>query len=148
MRTWWKPITAIVFAVFLGGCAISNAPLGLSQDDSIVKDLKSAAYNLDQAIAIGVLPEDDPAAGCVHSVLSGLGLDDTDTAAQTFMPKRDGLISRGAVLYIRARQLEKAKATRADLPSDCKAIIGQIVIDAVKVVRSVLPGARLISIFR
>ena len=155
-----KPIvivSALVFgAFFLGGCAISNSPLGvLPQDGFVASDLKAAAYNLDQAIAIGVLPEDDPAAGCVHGVLGDLGLegDGTATAAQSFQPKRDGLISTGAVLYIRARQLEKAReAGRFKLPEDCKAIIGQIVIDAAKAAgktaRSLIPGGGLISILR
>lgn len=152
-----KPIVivlALVFgAIFLGGCAISTSPLGaLPQDGVIANDLKAAVYNLDQAIAIGVLPEDDPAAGCLHGVLSDLGLDGTATAAQSFQPKRDGLISEGAVLYIRAQQAKKARANRIVLPKDCKAIIGQIVIDAAKVAsrgaRSLIPGGGLISLIR
>lgn len=148
---------ALVFgAFFLSGCAISNTPfgVGVKQDGVVASDLKAAAYNLDQAIAIGVLPADDPAAACVNDVLVDLGLDAdaSPDASQSFMPKRDGLVSVGAVLYIRARQLEKAKATRVNLPTNCKAVIGQIVIDAAKVAgkvaRSVIPGGGLISIFR
>jgi len=153
-----KPIVALfIGAFFLSACAISNTPLGVGVKEGgfVASDLKAAAYNLDQAIAIGVLPEDDPAASCVHAVLGDLGLDGdgTATVAQSFQPKRDGLISTGAVLYIRARQLEKAReAGRFKLPKDCKAIIGQIVIDAAKVarrgLRSLIPGSGLISIIR
>lgn len=153
MKRWIQIVALVFVSFFMGGCATSNSPVGgLRQDGLIANDLKAAAFNLDQAIAIGVLPEDDPAAGCVRGVLSDLGLDGTAAPEQSFMPKRDGLISIGAVLYIRAQQVKKARASRITLPQDCMAIIGRIVIDAAKVAgrgaRSLIPGGGLISIIR
>lgn len=150
-----KRFATILFAaLLLGACAITNAPGGVKQGGFVAKDLLAAKYNLDQAIAIGVLPEDDPAASCIDDVLVDLGLDANASpdAVQSFDPKRDGLISEGAVIYIRAQQLKKIKEGRIVLPQACKAVIGQIVIDAARVahkgLRSLIPGSGLISIIR
>lgn len=125
-------LTALAMMV---GCAtpITNnnrsAGIAISPTSTVGTDLLSAAYNLDNAIKIGVLPANDPAAGCVHDVLkkAGIETDPNEAPPASFMPKSDGVASVGAIAYIRAQQLRDLKGI--DVSIECKALIGTFVVD-------------------
>ena len=52
----------IAFALLLASCStISAAPSVVPADSKLGKDLLAAAYNLDNAVAIGALSPKDPA---------------------------------------------------------------------------------------
>ena len=128
--------------LFVAACTstISSAPVGLDSASVLGKDLAAAKFNLDNAIAVGALPADDPAAGCVTAVLADLGL---DKDAVSFEPQREGVVSTGAIIYIRVAQA-KAFKDSFKLPSDCDAVLGRLVIDSVKAGSKALPGAGLL----
>ena len=109
---------------------------------TIVTDLQSAAYNLDNAIAVGALPAGDPAAACIHGVLieAGIEIPPGATAAKSFAPKNDGLVSLGAINYILIQQ--KNASPGVVVPQTCKTVIGQFVIDGMAMVNKL--GAGLI----
>lgn len=155
-------LCAIVCAAMLAGCAtpapISNQPSNpvikaLASDATIATGLQNAAWNLDQAVAIGVLATDDPAPTCVHNALQVAGLESVASApaAKSFTPKVTDLLSAGSVLYIQAKQLQGVKPFEAS-PS-CKAIVGDIVLQAMKAgftgATTAIPGAGpLLSVIR
>jgi len=139
----YRPI-GIVFAAALGLAAcsntISNQPATSVLPSGTVADLQAAEWNLDQAISIGVLPSTDPADKCLHDELGGAGLDPTVTPAPTaksFTAKNQGLASAGSILYIKAQQAQSAAATAKADDASCEALVGKIVIDAVKAGASV-----------
>ena len=137
-----KMVCALLVSLTLSACtqAISNSPVSLDSASVLGKDLAAAKFNLDQAIAVGALPADDPAAGCVTAVLADLGL---DKEAVSFEPQREGVVSVGAIIYIRVAQA-KAFKDSFKLPSDCDAVVGRLVIDSVKAGSRALPGAGLL----
>lgn len=111
----------------------------------VVTGLQNAAFNLDNAMAIGALPGTDPASACVHGVLKQLGADVTVTptgvtpvalpsggTATSFTPKVSDLISGGSVAYILFQQAKQVQAGGIAVPTGCAAIVGQIVIDGAK----------------
>ena len=98
---------------------------------TIITGLQDAAYNLDQAVAIGVLPMNDPAAMCVHSGLQAIGQDTTSPtpAAPEFQTRVSDLISGGAVLYILAEQAKNAQANGGiNIPLSCEQLIGHLIL--------------------
>jgi len=113
-------ILIIAFALMLSGCAITD-PIGakLSPGSVIESDLTATALNLDQAVAVGALPADDPAPACLHDLLSRTGV-----GQETFRPQIAGLISAQSILYIKAQQIKN----RGELSTACKAIIGDILV--------------------
>lgn len=119
---------------------------GPSLQGTVTQGLLDASWNLDQAVAVGALDAQDAAPACLHSVLGDLGIDPANpaTAAPNFTPHVSDLISGGSVIYIRARQAEKAAASGGPTFSlSCKALIGQFVIDAGKLAQRVggaMPG--------
>ena len=127
----------LILPLFLLGCATTitgGAPgQGPAVDPSsfLAKDLIAAAYNLDQAVLVGALPADDPAPVCVHGVLinAGIELPPGTTAPASFEPKREGLVSSGAIAYIKLQQLKAQSGKVLKVPVSCKALIGQIVVD-------------------
>lgn len=155
-------LCAILCVAVLAGCAsppkISSAPVNpvasvVASDATIATGLQNAAYNFDQAVAIGVLAADDPAAPCLHSALQLAGLEPLAgaPAVQSFTPKVTDLISAGSVLYIQAKQLQGAKPFEAS--TSCKAIVGDVVLQALKAgftgATSAIPGAGpLLSVIR
>lgn len=139
-------VLSFVFAaVALSGCEapqpISSAPLGLPADSLVATGLKNAAFNLDQAIAIGVLRKDDPAAACVHGVLKDAGLDGDGTApaVQSFQPRVTDLVSAGSVAYIDAQRLKAVSGMLGTIPGGCEALVGRIMIDGLKAGARVMP---------
>ena len=111
----------------------TQAPPIPIQNKTLITDLQSAAYNLDNAVAVGALPANDPAARCIHGVLqeAGIEIPPGGTAAKSFAPKNDGLVSLGAIAYIITQQ--KNTAPGVVVPADCKTTIGQFVIDGRRV---------------
>lgn len=158
----------LAFAFFLGilgGCA--QAPISANPVQSSVQalvpaqiqhtvetDLLSAEWNLDQAILIGALPKDDPADACLHSSLTLIGIEpspDGSTAPPppTFTPKNDGLVSLGAIAYVRLQQAKKLTGGGSiQVPQGCKTIIGQFVLDAGAAGVKAFPGAGILPTFQ
>lgn len=160
-----KPITlllnaAVVATALLSGCAsppvISSAPATpiekiIQGSPTITTGLQNAAWNLDQAVAIGALKKDDPAPVCIHGILQQAGLEPIagQTPAASFTPKVSDLISGGSVLYIVAQQAKAAKAQNFSQPVACDAVIGMFVRDAVTAgltaSASAVPGVSLVK---
>lgn len=151
----------LAFLLALVGCA--QAPISANPIQSTVTavvpqqvqqtvqtDLLSAEWNLDQAIAVGALAPDDPADKCLHGALTQIGIEPpppgtTPTVPPSFAPKNDGLVSLGAVLYVRFQQLKKLQGGGSlTIPTDCKALVGQFVLDAGAAGIKGLPGGSLI----
>ena len=126
--------------LFVAACSNTVSNTALDSSSVLGKDLAAAKFNLDSAVTIGALPADDPAVGCVSAVLADLGL---DKEAVSFEPQREGVVSAGALIYIRVAQA-KAFKDSFKLPSDCDAVLGRLVIDSVKAGSKALPGAGLL----
>lgn len=140
-------IMTLVLAATLCACAApitnnrSTAGIQVSPDSGVGKDLLAAGFNLDSAIAIGVLPADDPASTCIHGVLKQAGLEVPagTPAVASFIPEDKGAVSVGSIAYIRAQQLQGLKGIQ--LPIDCEALIGKFVIDGLAVTNRLALGA-------
>lgn len=119
----------------------------------IVTDLQSAEFNLDNAVTVGALSANDPAPACLHNALTQLGIEPGTTASTppSFQPKNDGFFSAAAILYIRAAQVKKLTGGNSiQVPVSCKALIGQIVMDAIAAGNKVgglsgLPGSGVLN---
>lgn len=115
-------VALIVMVVLMSGCA---APIGAKYEPTttagklIVRDLKAASENLNQAVAVGALPADDPAPGCLKAAVNRFG-----DRQETFEPELAGVVSLSSVAYIQARQLEN----RAPVSQECKALLGDILL--------------------
>lgn len=139
--------------VLLAGCTaqpISTAPLGgLPGAAAVQKGLVDAAYNLNSAIAVGILPADDPAAACFNETLTTLGIDPTSgapiKAAGSFVPREGDLISAGSVAYIYAQQAGSLLNGGITVPVGCEALIGKVVLDAARLA-SKLPGIPMLPV--
>lgn len=143
-------IFAALAALTLNGCAVfggditGGAPTGIRITNStIATDLQSAAYNLDQAVAVGALTADDPAPKCVHDVLvkAGIELPAGQAAPKSFTPKHDGVASAGAIAYILAQQAKALQGTVGQVSPNCEALVGRIVIDSAKAAGKAVPTA-------
>jgi hypothetical protein len=153
---------ALVAALLLAGCARSapisanpvqtlSAPVamqlpGMSQ--RIEEGLIEAAFNLDNAVKVGALDQNDPAPGCVHAVMKDLGLEPGTPPAESFAPKTDTLLGRGSVRYIELRQAQKLAGAGVTVDASCKALIGQIVIDVGRGGFKSQPGGGLLPSLR
>ncbi len=115
-------------------------PIPIS-NPTIVTDLQSATYNLDQAVAIGALPADDPAPKCLHGFLvkAGIELPAGQAAPKSFAPKNDGLVSLGAIAYIQVQQARVMSGQGVTVSMDCKALLGQFVLDGAAGVAKLIP---------
>jgi hypothetical protein len=104
-----------------------------------ISDLQTAAKTLDAAAANGELPKGDPAPGCIHDVLQRLGIEAAPgaTPPTQFVAQIDGLVSAGAVLYIRFQQ-GRGLLGGATLPTECKTLVGQIVIDGATIAKLII----------
>lgn len=137
-------LTVILLGGALTGCA-SNTPPPISTNPvqtaanvvipgTVVSGLQNAAWNLDQAIAIKVLPISDPADLCVHGALQAIGQDvgQTPVAAQQFIPKVSDLISAGSVAYILAQQAKTLAGNGGlSVPPSCEQLVGHFVLAGV-----------------
>jgi hypothetical protein len=144
-----KSLFAFVLALALSSCAIlpdtisseAKGPLALiGGNATIAKDLQGAAYNLDQAVAIGVLPANDPAPVCLHDVLvkAGIEIPIGAPAVKSFAPKKDGVASAGAIAYILAQQAKSVKPLEVSV--SCEQLVGKIVIDGAKALNKAAPS--------
>lgn len=127
-------ILATIGVLLATGCAttISTGSVAtVSPTSKLGTDLQATAYNLDQAIAIGVLPTNDPAAVCVHAVLVQTGIENpSGVPVASFEAKKDGPVSAGSIAYIKLAQLKAAKLPV--IPVDCYALIGKMQVDGLK----------------
>lgn len=105
---------------------IKNSKIG----DRVVQGLKDAKTNLDNAVTVGILADDDPALLCVADVLKRLGVGEEE--GMSFEPVISDLISAGSVAYIYKKILEDLRTGGLNVSNDCKALIGEIVIDAIR----------------
>jgi hypothetical protein len=142
-----KALFVVLMALALISCAtpITNnkgtGGIPISADSGVGKDLIAAAFNLDNAIAIGVLPSDDPAASCIHGVLKQAGIETPPgaPAVASFVPQDKGAVSVGAIAYIRAQQLRDLKGLT--VPVGCEAIIGKFVVDGLATANKIAIGS-------
>lgn len=105
--------------------AVAATPLG----GTVVQGLQDSAWNLDQAIAIGVLPKDDRADACVHATLS---LITPGANIPSFTPKVSDLLSAGSVAYIVATQAKQLAASGGlKIPPECEQLVGEFVIKGI-----------------
>lgn len=136
-------IVGILLMMTIAGCATTiSGPgpnVGISKTSTFGEDLLATAYNLDNAIAVGALPADDPAAACVHDVLIKAGLETPAGAepVKSFEPKREGVVSEGAIIYIRAQNLKGLQGM--EVSPRCKELIGQVVVDGAAAGRKLSP---------
>jgi len=142
---------ALVLLLFtLGGCTTqtSGSPLndlaatnGLAGQagQSLITDLKTAASNLDAAVSAGDLAMDDPGPPCLHAVLQQAGIEAAagSTPSRPFTAQVDGVISAGSILYIRFQQEKGMLGAGSNLPTACKALVGQIVIDGATLAKAI-----------
>lgn len=145
---------AALAALSVAGCAstpsqISGAPPGggvTVTSPTIVTDLQSAAYNLDNAVAVGALAATDPAPACMHDILvkAGVELPAGAVPAKSFTPKYDGVASAGTVAYILVQQAKQLQASGVQVDPSCEALVGRVVIDGMKATNkaavSLIPG--------
>lgn len=138
-------IAAAAVAMLASGCASQiTAPsaggiVQISKNSTVGEDLLAMGYNLDNAVIVGALPSDDPAPACVHDVLRKAGLETvpgTETP-KSFTPQREGVLSEGAIIYIKAQALKSLKGI--EVSPECEQIIGRIVVDNMKAARKVGP---------
>ena len=139
-------LVAVSLALGLASCAstpsqISGAQGAAITNPTIVTDLQSAAYNLDNAVAVGALAPDDPAPKCLHDVLvkAGIEVPPGATPAKTFAPKNDGVASAGAIAYILAQQAKQTLRKGITVDVSCEALLGRVVIDGVNTTAKVIP---------
>jgi hypothetical protein len=145
----------VLLALLASACAstpnlISGTPAAGSfavpiTNQTIVTDLQSAAYNLDNAVTVGALAADDPAPVCLHDVLrkAGIEIPAGAVAPKTFVPKHDGVASAGAIAYILAQQAKTIARQGVAVDPSCEALVGRIVIDGVKTVNKAVPSILL-----
>lgn len=155
--------SALLLVLLLAACQTpiskSSSGIAVASSSAVGKDLVATGHDLDNAVLVGALPANDPAVGCVHGVLKLAGLDTPPctppvapattpacpAAPPSYVPENAGAISAGAILYIHAQQLKGTGSIV--VPSDCKALIGGLVIDGLAVANKaafpLLPGIGL-----
>lgn len=132
--------------------AVAATPIG----GTVVTGLQNAAFNLDSAVQIGVLPMNDPADGCVHGALQLIGQDvvlgpmgenpvTPVTPTKQFTPKVTDLLSGGSVAYILAQQAKQIAGGGVTVPASCEQLVGHFVLTGVNapantVINAVLKG--------
>lgn len=133
-----NPVTTAANAI--GSLPIGGQPIG----GTVIAGLQNAAFNLDMATSIGVLPKTDPAAGCVHQALQAIGQDVALNSAggevpvggmsapPSFTTKVSDLLSAGSVAYILAAQAKLLAASGGlSVPPSCEQLVGEFVIKGV-----------------
>jgi hypothetical protein len=144
------PLIVCLIGLLLTGCSTISGNLAADALKSsgafgttVRQGLLDASSNLDQGVKVGALDATDPAPGCLHSVLRDLGIDPNlpvQGPGTSFTPVVSDFFSEGSVLYIRARQVQKLQATGVKTTPECKAFIGQIMIDAAGAGLKLPPG--------
>src|SRR5208282_2778631 len=109
-----------------GGSSTPLLPQAIKAGSDQATDLADAEYNLDQAIAIGVLPKTDPADSCAHAWMQDAGLENPDGTPATSAPTVTAnsftakvaqpiSVSAGSVLYIRLQQAKQVSLSQVQL---------------------------------
>lgn len=146
-----KIMLALGLCFILGAC---NSPISgnVASDalpggatGTLAQDFQAAAFNFDGAVKVGALDPTDPAPACAHAIDIMLGIE--GTPPPNFTPENKGLISLAAIGYIRAQQLKKLQGQGLTVTPECKALIGQIVLDAAAGGIKGLPGGGLLPVF-
>jgi len=107
----------------------TSLSLHLTKSASFVDHLKGAQSNLQQAQAIGVLRENDPALACVTQVLAKIA-PETGDAPKSFVPNSGSILEDASIAYILKRQLEDLRNLGPSQPDPtCLGLVGQIVYD-------------------
>lgn len=135
-----------ILAVALSGCVSTPGKISSAGPDSAVAalpsiapgktvadDLAAAAKNLDQAVALGILPANDPAVACLGTVNKQVH---SGQEVKSFVPDNAGAISAGSIAYILAQQARSAGGIR--LPVECEALVGRLVMDGMRDARQVM----------
>lgn len=126
--------------------AVAQTPIG----KTVQQGLLDSEWNLDQAIAIGVLPANDPADACLHAALTQIGIEPGTTpppSAQQFTPRISDLLSGGSVLYILAQQAKQLKSQAGiTVPVACEAVVGKFVLDAGALGLNAVPGGAIVPV--
>jgi hypothetical protein len=150
-----RHLSFLLLIPLLVGCtSISANPLQNLQNTQIgatvVTGIQNATWNIDQAVAVGALDPSDPAQACLHKIQTQFGIDPNAPAAPSFVPRRTDLISEGSIVYIEIQILKKLQAggLANTVPPECKAIVGQIVLDAMSANIKAMPGGGLLPILK
>lgn len=144
----WSSLTRPAAATEITALSSRGAPQ-LSTDSILGRDLIDAAWNADQAVAIGALPADDPLPLCLHSVLQETGLETGSAgdlpAERSFAPRLSGVVSGGVVLYLKIQQAKAiaSGATRLQLSNECLALVGRTMVDGLRDRRALTRGVIL-----
>jgi hypothetical protein len=151
------PISSDVNQTITGTANASNsltlsgtAPLSVSAPrpaSGLVLDAQDAMWDLDQAIIIGDLSADDNADKCLHTVLGKYGLDPTVTTPpvvtsatpKSFVPRKGGVLSLGAIAYIKAEQIKNSGPPVIKLPESCGAVVFNLFTFGLQQMASTLP---------
>jgi hypothetical protein len=134
-------LIALLFIALLTGCASTPSkivaqpaagalPIQITSP-GIVAALQADAANLDQAVAIGAIPKDDPAPACLHDFLRKAGIEVAPgaAAAASFEPDPKG---KASILYIQIRQARTAlNGPGVQIASSCYAILGEMHFNAI-----------------
>lgn len=143
----------VAMALLVTGCAgpiTSGGPKlsGFGQAVNFDEGLREAKFNLENGVAIGVLPADDPALPCITGVMKTLGIDQPEGTVKSFDPKTDELLGKATVLYIRARQAQSLAGQGINVSPGCEQLIGKILIDAGRGGLRAQPGGGLLPALR
>jgi hypothetical protein len=104
-----------------------NAAGGGQATDLVSTGILNAQYNLNEAVTVGALSATDPAPGCINQAVAVMGIG--GTAAASFTPKITDAISLGSVGYIYLQQVKSLTGGSISLPTNCLALLGQMVLD-------------------
>lgn len=114
-----------------------------SVSNAVAQGLVDASWNLNEAVRVGALLPDDAGPKCLNRIVADLGLLADSPERPSFKPRVNGPISGAAVVYIRAKQALREKAQ--DVSFECKALVGEIMIAAVRRADDLVPGGGIIS---
>lgn len=114
-----SPITNVTNAIGAAG--------GSGATDLVTTGILNAQYNLNEAVTVGALSATDPAPGCLNQAVGVMGLG--ATAGASFVPKVTDAISLASVGYIYLAQVKQLTGGSITVPTNCLAVIGQMVLD-------------------
>lgn len=143
-----------VVAVLTGCTRLSANPLqnlqGTLVGKTLVQDIQDASWDLDQSLAVGILDLTDPAPTCLHDIMTKAGIDPNAPKAPSFVPRRSGIVSEGAIIYAEVKILQRLQAGGLGgvVSPACKMVLGQFMIDALGAQRKLLPGGGFLPILK
>lgn len=115
------------------GTAVTTLPGTAGLRSGIATDIQDTQYNFNQAVQVGALSPNDPAPGCVNSIVALTGLGGVGPVTASFVPKVDGPASLASVAYIRLQQANGLGGNiSAQIPVACLALIGKLNVDGLQ----------------